>query len=225
MGKSTRAITRGLKKINEEEEEKHSDELASLKAPTTTKKGKESSSITLDRNNQLELMSMQSVLQPKFGETQGSGSTMQPEFGRVKRKGPEEKIDEDPKVVEMCLEITKILMETQSDKGLKHLGFKLDETKSEALRQFLKKHEIAKPDFKKQLKFKFIKGYIKGFVIAKMKQQELDKLVSNEINEFNKEQSDARSKELKIKMAKFLLEKQQENDILNYVIEEEAYKS
>ena len=40
-----------------------------------------------------------------------------------------------------------------------------------------------------------------------MKQQELDKLVSNEINEFNKEQSDARSKELKIKMAKFLLEK------------------
>ncbi len=47
--------------------------------------------------------------------------------------------------------------------------------------------------------------------------------MAEERAEYVVEQNNARSKELRIKMAKFLLDTQQANDILNYVIEEEAY--
>ena len=243
MGKSTRSITRGLNTLNkieeEQEHEKHSDEheRASINL-STIKKKKESSSMTKGKPSQLELTSQQSVLAPKFGETQGSGSTiMQQGFGLAKKKEKEPKIDDDPRVVEMCEKIFELLMDSKpenkskNERALRELGFMLDKDQLNALKDFQKSYNIV-PDEKKQLKnkvkIKFIRTHatnIRGFVVAKIKKQDLDNLVNNEIEEFQKEQSEARSKELRIKMAKFLLEKQQENDILNYVIEEEAYKS
>lgn len=49
--------------------------------------------------------------------------------------------------------------------------------------------------------------------------------MERERKEWEAEQEGIRGQELRVKMAKFLLERQQDNDVLNYVIEKEANDS
>lgn len=66
---------------------------------------------------------------------------------------------------------------------------------------------------------------VKNHVAATIEKQRLNSRMDRERKEWDAEQEGIRGQELRVKMAKFLLERQQENDVLNYVIEKEANDS
>jgi hypothetical protein len=62
-------------------------------------------------------------------------------------------------------------------------------------------------------------------VQRRVEQERLESRMEAERKDWDAEQDEIRTQELRVKMAKFLLERQQENDVLNYVIEKEANES
>lgn len=114
----------------------------------------------------------------------------------------------------------------KNDKALEDLGME-DEKKRKEQLQLLEKYFQAlrpNPNLAQRMMERFM-ATLAPFVEQQIQQEVTRAEMQEELEEYRQEQKRLQEKELRWKMAKFLQGRQQANDILNFVVEKEAYDS